>query len=319
VGYEVSFKGAGMSGAALLASALLATPVALADEEAYRAVRPELFASSDADGSEVLRAGVGFDTWRRDREHWRGLKVEHARFAGEGWSANERRVYLRAAGTFGTGEVDDDTWRWRVSPGSNGDRLLGSAALNTEGPRRREVFVEREILETRQGVDRGQVFTFLGAAVDQPVGEHGSLTGLVGLQDFDDGNLRTHLRGTAVYAARPEEGLSVQLRTRWYRNSRPFQGDYFSPDWYAEAIPAIGWRRFHGGHMVNVVAGAGRQRNAGESWRQARLLQVGYETPRWWRGILRVTAGYTDTPVATSDGQGSYSYRFVMLESVVPF
>lgn len=287
--------------------------------EGRQALRVDGFHSSDTDGAELTRFGLGWDFSRRDREHWIGAKLEQARFAAPGWAHQEQRVYFQAAGTLGEGDIDDDTWRWRVSPGTNGDQLVGSAALNTEGPRRRELFIERELLEMRGGVEREQVVTFLGAAIDHPIGERVSVTGLAGWQDFDDGNRRVHLRGTGVVSAWREQGLSLQLRTRYHRNSDPGQGDYFSPPWYVDVIPALGWRRFVSGHQFNAVAGVGRQRVAGQDARRARLFQVGYESPRWRDSWVRVDMGYTDTPGTTSLGVDRYSYRFIMLEGVIAF
>lgn len=298
---------------------LAASGSVLAESSTRQAVRLDAFHSSDADGAELGKLGLGWDFSRRDREHWIGLKAEQARFAEHGWSHREQRVYLQAAGTLGDAEVDDDTWRWRVSPGTNGDILLGSAALNTEGPRRRELFIERDLLETRLGVERGQVVTFLGAAIDQPVGSRGSVTGLVGWQDFDDGNQRLHLRGTGVMSVWREQGLSLQLRTRYFRSSRPNLGGYFSPSRYVDVIPAVGWRRWLSGHQLNAVVGIGRQRTGDADWRRARLLQVGYESPRWRDSWVRVDAGYSDTPGTSSVEGDGYDYRFVRVEAVVAF
>lgn len=306
----------------LLASVAMAlsagAPSALA-EDAHGALRPELFLSSDADGSETHKLGLGWDWHREDREHWFGAKVEYARFAGKGWSHEEQRIYARAAGHFGERAVDDDTWRWRVDAGTNGDTLLGSAALHTEGPNRREIFIEREVVETRQGMLDGQMYTFLGAVIDRPFSERASGNVLVGLQEYGDGNLRSHLRGRLVYVVVPEQGLSLQLRARSYRNSDPFAGDYFSPDWYGEVLGVIALRRVVGGHAWRAAAGAGRQKSAQEDARRARSLEFSYESPRWRRSWLRLNAGYTDTPVATSTGSSSYSYsyRYLMLETVI--
>ncbi|HYU68913.1 MAG TPA: hypothetical protein VEL09_06235, partial [Burkholderiales bacterium] len=63
----------------------------------------------------------------------------------------------------------------------------------------------------------------------------------------------------------------------------------------------------------------GRQASADEDWKRARLVEFGFETPRWRQSWLRLVAGYTDTPVVTSDGIGSYSYRYGTLEAVVAF
>ncbi|UWX03525.1 hypothetical protein H1235_10735 [Pseudoxanthomonas sp. NC8] len=185
--------------------------------------------STDADGNDTRKLSLGWDAWRLDREHWVGVEVQGVRFSGDGWSHDEQRAYVRGAGLFGPAPAGDDSWRWQGRVGSNGHTLLGGATLNTDGPRRREIFFERELLETEAGVKRGQVYNLVGAAIDHPFGERASGTALAGLQDFDDGNLRTHLRGNLVYAVLPAQGISLQLRGRYYRNSDPYLGGYYSP------------------------------------------------------------------------------------------
>ena len=176
------------------------------------------------------------------------------------------------------------------------------------------------MLETRNGVAQGWVQTFAGAGIDVPMGERWSASGVAGLQDFGVGdNLRTHLRGNVVFAVAPEQGLSLQLRTRYYRNSEPREADYYSPRWYGEALGVVGWRRHVGGYQYTARAGLGRQRSAGDTSKRARMLEVGVETPRWKDAWLRLDAGYTDTPVLTDTGTYSYSYRYLRLQAFVAF
>jgi hypothetical protein len=283
------------------------------------AVRPEAFLSSDADGNEVQKTSLGWNWRYHDREHWTGLDVQHARFSGDGWSHEEQRVYGRAAGTFGDRKVNDDTWRWQARLGSNGHTALGNITLNTEGPKRREIFFEREALETRAGVERGQMYNFAGAAVDHPLGARASGTALAGLQTFGDGNERIHVRANLVFSVVPEQGLSLQARTRYYHNSEPHLGGYYSPDWYGQALGVLAVRRVMHGYTLRAIAGLGRQRSADESWKRARLAELGFESPRWRQSWVRLVAGYTDTPVANAHGMGSYSYRYGMLEANIAF
>ena len=152
------------------------------------------------------------------------------------------------------------------------------------------------------------------------MGERWSASGVAGLQDFGVGdNLRTHLRGNVVFAVAPAQGLSLQLRTRYYRNSEPREADYYSPRWYGEALGVVGWRRHVGGYQYTARAGLGRQRSAGDTSKRARMLEVGVETPRWKDTWLRLDAGYTDTPVLTDTGTDSYSYRYLRLQAFVAF
>lgn len=303
----------------ILATALwlaLAAP-ARADEAgdapSRQAVRSDLWFGSDTDDTEVRKYALGWDVRHDDLGHWWGVKVERADYSGAGWSESEDRAYLSGAGELGG-------WLWEGDVGGNGHDLLGRASIHSQDERRKEFFVERDVLETRGGVENGWVQTFAGAAIDLPMGERWSATALAGVQDFGVGdNLRSHLRGTVVYALAPEQGLSLQLRTRYYRNSDPYEADYYSPQWYGQALGVLGWRRHVGGYQWSARAGWGRQRSSDEGWKRARLFEVGLQTPRWKNAWLQIDAGYTDTPVPTSSGIGSYAYRYARLQAVLAF
>ena len=192
---------------------------AVAAEPPGQALRPELWLSSDADGNETSRQALGWDLRTQDEDHWVGLKIEHARFAGDGWSSTEHRIYGRVAG----GQAN---WRWKLDAGTNGNDLLGSASIHSQDARRKEFFIERDVLETRDGTERDLMVTFAGAAIDLPLTPRWTATALAGFQNFGSGdNLRSHLRGSLIFAALPEQGISLQLRTRYFHNSAPREGD----------------------------------------------------------------------------------------------
>lgn len=294
----------------LLAAAMLAcAPAAWAGDVAGGF---DLFASDDGDDTSVLRTGLTAYHHYEDPTHYRGLTVEHARIRPQGthgWSEN--RIYYRFADS-------SAEWTWNAQVGTNGDTLLGNASLLREARLRQEYFVEREVVETRQG-ENGLYATFVGAAVDLPLdaSERQQLTLLAGVQDFTGENLRGHLR--AVYSALlvPQWGLSAQLRARAFHNSQPGEADYYSPRWFAEAIPMLRVRRFHHRWMLSVAAGIGAQRDNDSDPRAARLAQVVVESPRAaGRWYLRATGTYSNTPV----GEGiNYGYRQVGLQLIQPF
>lgn len=296
--------------AAVAPAAMAQTP----PDEGKQAVRTDVWVGSDADGNEARKLALGWDIEHRDIEHWWGVKVEHARFSGRGWHDGQDRLFLSGAGDAGS------QWQWEGDVGTNGDDLIGRASIHSRDAYRKEFFIERDVLETRNGVAQGWVQTFAGAGIDVPMGDRWSASGVAGVQDFDVGdNRRTHLRGNLVFAVAPEQGLSLQLRTRYYRNSEPREADYYSPRWYGEALGVVGWRRYVGGYQYTARASLGRQRSAGDSSRRARMLEVGMETPRWKNAWLRLDAGYTDTPVLTDTGTDSYSYRYTRLQAFVAF
>lgn len=287
------------------ATCALAPAVAAQEVPYWQAVGADLFASSDADGSETVKLGVNYDWRYRDPTDYRGVRLETARFApATGPALEEQRLYYQFA-------QPGDDWSWNGQVGTNGETVLGSLSVHNDDRIRQEYFIERDRLETTQGRDRDLYSTFAGAAFDLPVDERNTLTGLVGVQDFDGDNLRTHLRARAIHVVKPEWGLSVQLRTRYFHNSVPDEADYFSPEWYVEVLPVVQIQRFHGGWRYQAAVGLGAQREAGSDWLAARHFEASVTSPpisRDWH--VKASALHSSAPVAS--GQG-YDYSQLSL------
>lgn len=286
---------------------------ATAAETADVALRTAVFASDDADDTSVLKSSIGALFGYQGPGRYHGLVVEDVRIrpvGGDTWT--DQRIYLAFAREAGL--------QWNGLVGTDGDTVVGSVAGVREGRVRQEYFVERDRLETPRGVQGdGLYHTFAGASFDIPLdaGERHQLTLLGGVQTFDGANVRSHVRARYIAVVKPEAGLSLQLRTRAFRNSEPFEADYYSPEWFVEALPTVQVRRFRRRWMFAAAAGWGAQRDSGSDWRQARLLDVSVSSPpRGSSGHFRLSAQYSNTPVG--DG-ASYGYRQVSVEWIRPF
>ena len=281
-----------------LAAAALALPAPAA---AAPAAGLEVFYSSDAEETEVLKTAIAFDLAYAGPTKRFGVAVERARYRPLGQdSKTMARVFLRAAERVGD-------WKWNASVGTDGDTLIGSATVHDEARFRKELFVERDIVETPLGIERGLYYTFAGAAIDLPADDRNVLTLIGGLQAFTGDNVRTHLRATYVHVVKPEWGLSAQLRTRYFRSSEPGEYDYYSPRWYAEVLPVVQVRRFIGGWQLLGAAGYGAQRDSDSKWRSSRLLNARFTSPPFRKDwALTGSLLYTNTPVGTG-----FTYRYL--------
>lgn len=291
--------------AALLAASPAAgqsEPPAPAGSVAKPAIGTEFFYSSDADHTEVVRAALDADLGNAGPDRYLGVRVEKARYnpAGSGWEGRER-VYLRAADRLGR-------WQLHAKVGTDGDTVIGAVSVNDDSRFRKEAFVERDIVETRAGLDRGIYSTFVGAAIDLPVDDRNMFTALVGVQAFTGDNVRLHLRGSYSHVVKPDWGLSVQLRGRYFESSHPRQFDYYSPDWYAEALPIVQMRRFIGSWELVGAAGYGMQRDSDSDWRASRYLHARFRSPLASAWSVNGAVTYTNTPSATGVSNDGYSY-----------
>jgi len=263
---------------------------------------------SDADDTEVVRAGANLDVSYDGPDKYLGIRLERVWFnpLGEGWTADER-VYLRAADKLGG-------WNWSATVGTDGHTALGSVSVHDNAPFRKELFVERDILETPRGLDEGIYYTFGGAAIDLPLDDRNVVTVVAGLQDFTGENHRVHLRANYIHVVKPDWGLSVQLRARWFRNSDPREFDYYSPRWYAQVLPVVQVRRTtDSGWRFLAAGGLGVQRDSESGWRRSSYLNGQVTSPPVADGWA-LTAGLTYSETPTTSGT---AYNYLQLSAGV--
>jgi hypothetical protein len=293
---------------AILASPAMAQGAPDDPASAAPAAGTEIWASRDSEGTEVLKV-LGRALWHFEgRERYAGIAVEHAWFDPSNGAATEHnRVYLDAADRIGAGG------RWRARIGTDGHTILGSAELR-QTDWSRSVFVEREIVETDQGLRRGIYYTLAGASTDIVIDDSNTVAVTAGVQEFSGRNERLHLRGRYVHAVSALPGLSVQLDTRYYHSTVPAEFDYFSPKNFLRVVPLVQMRRFsQSGWMVLGAAGIGRQRSTGAGWTSARLAQLRLESPRSARNLdVFGELLYTNDSIS-----GGTSYDYIMARAGV--
>jgi hypothetical protein len=263
------------------------------------AIGVDVFASTDADNTDVIRTGINLDPLYKSPDDYLGVRVEKAWYRPLGLVTTEKeRVFLRYAnGSAG--------WKWNAQVGTDGDTIIGSASIHDESKYRKEFFIERDIVETPRGVSEGIYHTFVGAAIDLPVDDRNSFTVMAGAQEFTGKNVRLHARANYVHVLKPEWGLSAQLRTRYFHSSEPREYDYYSPRWYVQALPVLQLRRYSGGWRYMVAGGVGAQRDAVSDWRASYYAAAEVTSPavgRNWH--FKAAALYNNIPQNT----GAYDY-----------
>jgi hypothetical protein len=288
---------------ALSAVAALPLPAVAQDIEPAPAIGADVFVSSDSDNTDILRTGVDFDLRNAGDDERIGIRVEKAWYDPQNVGTREReRIFARYATT-----ISD--WNISVLAGTDGHTIIGSASVHDNAPFRKEFFIERDVIETQRGLDEGLYSTFIGAAIDLPIDDRNVLTVLGGVQEFTGANLRLHARANFVHVLKPESGLSLQLRGRYFEDSDPREFDYYAPGWYAQVLPVIQLRRFIDGWELVGAGGIGAQRDKASDWRQSNFAQFRFSSPRDannWSAFGEIT--YTDSPSNSGSVGSGYSY-----------
>jgi hypothetical protein len=261
----------------------------------------ELFASTDSDHTDVVKLLAKGAFLDDGADRYIGLAAERAWFAPQGQhTRKDERFYVEAGDRAGSNLL------WRARLGTDGRSWLGSGSLRAKDWSK-EVFLEREMVETPRGVDEGIYYTFVGASLDLPASKHDIFTATVGVQEFTGRNERLHLRGSYVRVIQPKLGLTAQLRARYFHSTVPGEFDYYSPKNFFQLLPLLQMRRFTAsGWMVLGAAGYGAQRATGSDWQSAKLAEVRVESPRSAKGFkLFGQVQYSNNSLS---GSGNYDY-----------
>jgi hypothetical protein len=271
-------------------------------QESAAAGGVELWTSTDSDKTDVVkllgRALLDFE----GRDKFYGIAVERAWFRPLGQHVRKQtRAYLDLADGLGR------NLRWQARIGTDGHTVLGSADLRT-ADWSKEMFVEREIVETPHGLDHGIYYTFFGASTDVQAGERSTVNLMTGVQDFTGRNVRLHLRANYVRVVAPRLGISLQLRARYFHSTVPGEFDYYSPRNFVQLVPVIQMRRFDGaGWMYLVALGEGAQKGSGSRWESARLADLRIQSPAR-SAKLQAFAQLQYSNNSLTGGAGHYHY-----------
>lgn len=218
---------------------------AAATAGAQPAVTTELAHTRDADGFAATHFSAGYlPTYRSPQDLW-GVTAGNDHFAQDDWSRDGQRLlgrYRRLDAQTGAGLavdagaarvadrtrfVADATWSMRLAP-QTGVEVIGA----------------RDWVDTQRGIDDGITYDFIGASVEQGLGDRFTAIALAGHQRFSDGNARNHLRARLIFALVPEQGVSVQLRHRRFNaDDTTVPRRYFNPARYEETQAVVALRR----------------------------------------------------------------------------
>lgn len=262
-----------------LSTASLANGLDENQTSSERAAGTEFFLSDDSEGFQTRKLSAEFLPQYKDADHYLGVRGSAYQYRADDWKRDGQKI------SFIGRDIEPTTANgWTLEAGlfEQGDHTLltfdGSYRTALAEKTAVELFANRDWVETQPALDAGTNFTFVGAALDQGLGEHVTLVGLAGTQFFSDDNRRDHGRLRLIYQPSLDLGLTLQARYRMYRSSEEDVGrEYFNPEDYQESMLALGWRQRFAGWSAGLTAGFGREKINQDPSQSARLFDLTYK------------------------------------------
>lgn len=301
-----------------LSTASLANGLDEDQTSSERAAGTEFFLSDDSEGFQTRKLSAEFLPQYEDADHYLGIRGSAYQYRADDWKRDGQKV------SFIGRDIESATANgWTLEAGlfEQGDHTLltfdGSYRTALAEKTAVELFANRDWVETQPALDAGTNFTFVGAALDQGLGEHVTLVGLAGTQFFSDDNRRDHGRLRLIYQPSLDLGLTLQARYRMYRSSEEDVGkEYFNSEDYQESMLALGWRQRFAGWSAGLTAGLGREKINQDPSQSTRLFELNLQSPVRGSQFLRMNAGYNRS--ASFYGP-NYDYRYIRGEWIVHF
>ena len=301
-----------------LSTASLANGLDKDQTSSERAAGTEFFLSDDSEGFQTHKLSAEFLPQYEDADHYLGVRGSAYQYRADDWKRDGQKV------SFIGRDIESATANgWTLEAGlfEQGDHTLltfdGSYRTALAEKTAVELFANRDWVETQPALDAGTNFTFVGAALDQGLGEHVTLVGLAGTQFFSDDNRRDHGRLRLIYQPSLDLGLTLQARYRMYRSSEEDVGrEYFNPEDYQESMLALGWRQRFAGWSAGLTAGLGREKINQDPSQSTRLFELNLQSPVRGSQFLRMNAGYNRN--ASFYGP-NYDYRYIRGEWIMRF
>lgn len=301
-----------------LSTASLANGLDEDQTSSERAAGTEFFLSDDSEGFQTRKLSAEFLPQYEDADHYLGIRGSAYQYRADDWKRDGQKI------SFIGRDIESATANgWTLEAGlfEQGDHTLltfdGSYRTALAEKTAVELFANRDWVETQPALDAGTNFTFVGAALDQGLGEQVTLVGLAGTQFFSDDNRRDHGRLRLIYQPSLDLGLTLQARYRMYRSSEEDVGrEYFNPEDYQESMLALGWRQRFAGWSAGLTAGFGREKINQDPNQSTRLFELNLQSPVRGSQFLRMNAGYNRS--ASFYGP-NYDYRYIRGEWIMQF
>lgn len=281
--------------------------------QAQQSVSGGFFASQDSDDFRESKQTLGYTA----ASGW-GARVGALRYNAPGWSASGGLGSATYKQANASRTIDASAGAARVAGTTHWvgglDYMEHVSAGTSLG-----LSVERDLVNSIRGIDRGLHFTALALVMDHAFSEQFNVGVSAGTALFSNDNNRPILRTRWNYAISERFGLNAYLKTRSYHNTHAYRPEYFSPERLHEASLGLTSRfAVADAFVLSASLEAGQQRIDGTSdptWRAA----LGAASRRnsavqWFLGLEA-----SNTAPLFSGRTGGYRYTTVAGRVSVPF
>jgi hypothetical protein len=180
-----------------------------------------------------------------------------------------------------------------------------------------EIALNRDRVEVQSALVSSVLANSVNFSLEHHVLEPMRVQWTLGETRYTDGNHRPVFKMKAVYDALPRQGVNLQLRSRYFKNTDTHvTSGYFNPYRFVESIAAVEVNRVVNGWDISGNIGYGRQAGGDDAKTLAKAFEFSASLPLSQRMYLKTKAGYFRS---LGVGGPDFIFRYISEDVVVQF
>ena len=255
---------------------------------------PGFFIGGFGDGLHIDKRKAGYYRAYSDNDNFDGIELTRQRFYQNDWNSQGEQVAY--------------VFKSRDAQGQINNFALGRSTLNTDQPlwtadaivsrplgeqTTAEFAFNRDRVEVRQSLVSHVSADNYSVQLEQKLADPLRALFTAVETRFSDGNQRPTLKFKISYDVLPVQGISLQLRGRYFKNTdTSVISGYFNPSRFVENIAAVEINQTVQGWNLTGNFGWGRQAGGNDPKTLTKAFEVAATTPVASRLFVRAKAGY---------------------------
>lgn len=279
---------------------------------------PSVYKASFGDGFKAEKHKTGYYSAYTDADNYNGVEYARHHFGIGAWSSSGEQVAYVTKHTSTDGTVKNLTVGYNTLDASRPLWTVdGTYAQRWSDQTTSEFTVNRDRVEVQPSLVNHVLASQYNVSIEHKVAHPVSVQFGVGETRYTDGNHRPLAKFKATYDVLPVQGLSLQLRSRYFKNTdTAVSSGYFNPYRFVENLGVVELNRQVADWSLSASLGQGRQAGGDDAKTRAQMVEFSATSPITRRVFVRAKAGYFRS---LGYNGPDFIYRYVSEDVIVTF